>query len=213
MIRTSLPTKKALKQTRCKNCREFFTPISSMSRACSVPCALALNDVAKKKSAAKALKAERKSMKERAIKLKTRREWISEAQAAVNKVARLRDLLAGHGCISCGARPQQKFGGTFDAGHYRSVGSAPHMRYYLPAIRGQCVRCNRDLGGSAVNFRKGLIERIGINRVEEIESMQWTAKWSVEYLQRLKKVMQKKARRLEKRIAAKNEVNQLECVE
>lgn len=84
------------------------------------------------------------------------------------------------------------------------------MRYYLPAIRGQCVRCNRDLGGSAVNFRKGLIERIGINRVEEIESMQWTAKWDIEYLQRLKKVMNKKARRLEKRIADRAEVNQLE---
>jgi hypothetical protein len=213
VIRTSLPVKKALKPKRCRHCGNSFQPISSLSKVCSVPCAMALNDAAKKKSAAKALKAERKSMKERAEKIKTRREWITEAQAAVNKVARLRDLLAGHGCISCGARPQQKFGGTFDAGHYRSVGSAPHLRYFLPAIRGQCVRCNRDLGGSAVNFRKGLIERIGINRVEEIESMQWTAKWSVEYLQRLKKVMQKKARRLEKRIAAKNEVNQLECVE
>jgi hypothetical protein len=68
------------------------------------------------------------------------------------------------------------------------------------------------LGGRAVDFRKGLIERIGIERVEEIESMQWTAKWSVEYLQRLKRVMNKKARRLEKRIATRNEVNQLEEV-
>jgi hypothetical protein len=55
-------------------------------------------------------------------------------------------------------------------------------------------------------YRVGLIERIGINRVEEIESMQWTAKWSVEYLQRLKKVMNKKARRLEKRIEQQREV-------
>ncbi|NPT59075.1 recombination protein NinG [Paraburkholderia elongata] len=213
MIRTSLPLKKSLKPKRCRSCGANFNPISSMSKACSVPCAMALNDAAKAKSAARAAKDERKSLAERKAKLKTRREWIAEAQAAVNKVARLRDLLAGHGCISCGARPQQKFGGTFDAGHYRSVGSAPHMRYYLPAIRGQCVRCNRDLGGSAVNFRKGLVERIGINRVEEIESMQWTAKWSVEYLERLKKVMNKKARRLEKRIEAKSEVNQLEAVE
>ena len=74
------------------------------------------------------------------------------------------------------------------------------MRFYLPQIRLQCVRCNRDLGGSVVNYRKGLVERIGIERVEDIESMQWTAKWSVEYLQRLKKVMNKKARRLERRL-------------
>jgi hypothetical protein len=212
IARTSTPLKRNLKPKRCRHCGNRYQSISSMSKACSVPCAIALGEKDKTKKAAKAQRAERKSLAVRREKLKTRREWIAEAQAAVNKVARLRDLLAGHGCISCGAKPEQKFGGTFDAGHYRSVGSAPHMRYYLPAIRGQCVRCNRDLGGSAVNFRKGLIDRIGIARVEEIESMHWTAKWSVEYLQRLKKVMQKKARRLEKRIAARNEVNQLEEV-
>jgi hypothetical protein len=200
VIRTSLPVKKALKPRRCRSCGNSFTPISSMSKACSVPCALDLVRQANARKEARAKREERVATRVAKEKLKTRREWIAEAQVAVNKVARLRDLLAGYGCISCGARPQQKFGGTFDAGHYRSVGSAPHMRYYLPAIRGQCVRCNRDLGGSAVNFRKGLVERIGIERVEEIESMQWTAKWSIEYLQRLKKVMNKKARRLERRI-------------
>jgi hypothetical protein len=170
-----------------------------------VPCSLEYARKVAARKESKAKREERKATREAKVKLKTRREWIAEAQAAVNKVARLRDLLAGHGCISCGARPQQKYGGTFDAGHYRSVGSAPHMRYYLPAIRGQCVRCNRDLGGSAVNFRKGLIERIGLERVEQIEAMQGTAKWSIEYLQRLKRVMNKKARRLERRIEMNRE--------
>lgn len=206
-------TPKMPKPRKCRVCKTVFVPARSTQTVCSPVCAGAWSKKLAEEKAARAKREERKSMKERAIKLKTRREWIAEAQAAVNKVARLRDLLAGHGCISCGARPRQKFGGTFDAGHYRSVGSAPHMRYYLPAIRGQCVRCNRDLGGSAVNFRKGLIERIGINRVEEIESMQWTAKWSIEYLQRLKKVMNRKAKRLERRIADRAEVNQLEEVE
>jgi hypothetical protein len=202
----------SLKPKKCRNrdCGKTFVPVRSMQQACSVPCALKIAAKQREQKEARAKRDERVSLRERKAKLKTRREWIAEAQAAVNKVARLRDLLAGHGCISCGARPQQKFGGTFDAGHYRSVGSAPHLRFFLTAIRGQCVRCNRDLGGSAVNFRKGLIERIGIERVEEIESMQWTAKWSVEYLQRLKKVMNKKARRLEKRIEARNEFNQLD---
>ncbi|MDW9242528.1 hypothetical protein C7S13_3074 [Burkholderia cepacia] len=35
--------------------------------------------------------------------------------------------------------------------------------------------------------------------------MQWTAKWNIEYLQRLKKVMNKKARRLQRRIEMKRE--------
>lgn len=213
MIRTSTPLKKSLKPKRCRVCGAHFSPISSLSKACSVPCAIALTDAQKAKKAAQVKREERKSFKERAIKLKTRREWIAEAQVAVNKVARLRDQLAGYGCISCEGRPKARYGGGMDAGHYRSVGSAPHMRYYLTQICGQCKQCNRDYGGMSVEFRRGLIERIGINRVEEIEAMQGTAKWDINYLKRLKKVMQKKARRLEKRIEAKNEVNQLECVE
>lgn len=200
----------ATRMKKCRMCRNTFQVFRSTQAVCSVDCAASLAAKQRAQKEARARKDERKSLAERKAKLKTRREWIAEAQAAVNKVARLRDQLAGHGCISCGARPGERFGGAMDAGHFRSVGSAPHARFFLPQINAQCKRCNRDLGGSVTNYRKGLIERIGIERVEEIESMQWTAKWSVEYLQRLKRVMNKKARRLEKRIAARSEVNQLE---
>lgn len=205
MIRTSLPVKKALRERKCASCRSAFFPVRTLQKVCSPKCAA---DHAKKlaeQKAARANREERKSLAERKAKLKTRREWIAEAQAVVNKVARLRDILAGRGCISCGARPDWRFGGAVDAGHFRSIGSAPHMRFYLPNIHLQCKRCNRDLGSNTVEYRKGLVERITINRVEEIESMQWTAKWSVEYLQRLKKVMNKKARRLERRIEQQKE--------
>lgn len=195
----------SLKPRKCAHCKDVFTPSRSMQKVCGPLCAAGWAKAVAEKKAARANRDERKSLREAKVKLKTRGEWIREAQAVVNKVARLRDILAGHGCISCGSRPDVRFGGAMDAGHYRSVGSAPHARFYLPNIRLQCKRCNRDLGGSVVNYRKGLVERIGINRVEEIESMQWTAKWSVEYLQRLKKVMNKKARRLERRIEMKRE--------
>jgi hypothetical protein len=197
--------KPSLKPKKCHVCKRVYTPIRSMSKVCSVPCSLEWARKLAEQKAARAKRDERKSLAERKAKIKTRGEWIREVQAVVNKVARLRDTLAGHGCISCGSRPDARFGGAMDAGHYRSVGSAPHARFYLPNIRLQCKRCNRDLGGSVVNYRKGLVERIGINRVEEIESMQWTAKWSIEYLQRLKKVMNKKARRLERRIEQRKE--------
>lgn len=176
-----------------------------MQAVCSAACAA---DHARKladQKAARARRDERKSLAERKAKLKTRQDWINEARDAVNRVARLRDILAGHGCISCGAKPHQRYGGSVDAGHYRSVGSAPHLRFFLPNIHLQCKKCNRDLGSNTVEYRKGLIERIGIERVEEIESMQWTAKWSVEYLKRLKKVMNKKARRLARRIEMNRE--------
>lgn len=196
----------SIKPRKCRQCKAVFTPARSLQSVCSPACAA---EHAKKLAAQKAARAnrdERKSIAERKAKLKTRSDWKKEAQDAVNKVARFRDILAGRGCISCGARPDWRFGGSVDAGHYRSVGSAPHLRYYLPNIHLQCKRCNRDLGSNTVEYRKGLVQRVTINRVEEIESMQWTAKWSVEYLQRLKKVMNKKARRLERRIEQRKEL-------
>ncbi|MCM2546177.1 recombination protein NinG [Burkholderia glumae] len=194
-----------LKPKKCAICKSVFTPIRSTERVCSVPCAIAWSDRAKAKKAVQAQRAERKRLREGKTKLKPRSAWIREAQAAVNKVARLRDIRAGYGCISCGSRPEQRYGGSVDGGHFRSVGSAAHMRFYLPNIRLQCKKCNQQLGGAHTNYRVGLIERIGIERVEEIESMQWTAKWSIEYLQRLKRIMNKKARRLERRIAMDRE--------
>ncbi|MBN3757199.1 recombinase NinG [Paraburkholderia sp. Tr-20389] len=195
-----LPRKK-----KCAACKAVFEPARSLQKVCSPKCAADWAAKVAAQKAARANRAERKSLAERKAKLKTRSDWKREAQAVVNKVARLRDILAGHGCISCGAKPHERFGGAVDAGHFRSVGSAEHMRFYLPNIHLQCKRCNRDRGGMHSDYRVGLIERITIERVEEIESMQWTAKWSVEYLQRLKKVMQKKARRLEKRIEQRKE--------
>lgn len=194
-----------LKPKKCTICKSVFTPIRSTERVCSVPCAIEWSDRVKAKKAAQAQRAERKRLREGKTKLKPRSAWIREAQAAVNKVARLRDIRAGYGCISCGSRPEQRYGGSVDGGHFRSVGSAAHMRFYLPNIRLQCKKCNQQLGGAHTNYRVGLIERIGIERVEEIESMQWTAKWSIEYLQRLKRIMNKKARRLERRIAMDRE--------
>lgn len=199
MIRASLKPKK------CASCKTVFEPQRSMQRVCSPKCAADLATKQRAQKEARAKRDERKSLAERKAKLKTRSDFIKEAQAVVNKVARLRDALSGYGCVSCGSRPEARFGGAMDAGHYRSVGSAPHMRFFLPNISAQCKKCNRDLGGAAVDYRAGLIERIGVERVEEIESMQWTAKWDIEYLKRLKKVMQKKARRLEKRIESKKE--------
>ncbi|WP_310675848.1 recombination protein NinG, partial [Burkholderia multivorans] len=193
------------KKRKCRMCPNVFIPFRSTTTVCSPACAEAWSAKQRAAKEARAKHDERKSLKERKAKLKTRGEWIRETQAVVNRVARLRDILAGHGCISCGAKPEHRFGGAVDAGHFRSVGSAAHMRFYLPNIRLQCKKCNRDLGGSHTNYRIGLIERIGVERVEEIESMQWTAKWSIEYLQRLKKVMNKKARRLARRIEMNRE--------
>jgi Bacteriophage Lambda NinG protein len=183
-----------MKQHTCKVCKAKYTKTRPLQKVCGIECAKSL---AKLKNFNDRKKAEAKSLKERKEAILTRSDWVKKAQVAVNAYVRARD--AGLPCISCGATPEARFGGATDAGHYRSTGSAPHLRFLTTQIRAQCVRCNRHLAGNAIEFRRGLIERIGVEKVEEIESMQGQGKWSIEYLQRLTKLMAKKKRRTEKR--------------
>lgn len=171
-------------------CGKNFLPLRPMQKVCSPVCASRMVRAQKAK--------ERVETRKRREAIKTRREWIAEAQAAVNKYCRLRDICAGRGCISCGAPFRLAGGGAFDAGHFRSVGSAPHLRFFTKQIRLQCVRCNRHLAGNVVEYRRGLVALLGLEAVELIEAMQGVEKWPVEYLKRLKTVMVKRARRLEK---------------
>jgi hypothetical protein len=164
-----------------------------MQKVCSPRCARRLGEVKKAK--------EKQALRARKKALETIPDLIKVAQAAVNRYCRLRDIHAGRSCISCGATHRTAFGGAFDAGHWRSVGSAPHLRFYTKQIRLQCVRCNRHLAGNAVEFRKGMVSLFGVQEVERIESLNGTLKPSVDYLRRLTQIMNKKARRIEKRMA------------
>lgn len=181
-----------MKLKPCAYCKNLFQPLRPLQQVCKPMCGLKLVRAKKAK--------ERVETRKRREAIKTRREWIAEAQAAVNKYCRLRDIAAGRGCISCGAPFRLAGGGAFDAGHFRSVGSAPHLRYFTTQIRLQCVRCNRHLAGNVVEYRRGLVAMLGLEAVERIEAMQGVEKWPVEYLKRLKTVMVKRARRLEKRL-------------
>lgn len=86
-----------------------------------------------------------------------------------------------------------------DCSHYRSVGSSPHLRFHLHNAAAACVRCNRNLSGNIVELRKGIIDRIGEQKVLAVESDQSVKKFSIDYLKRVKAIFTKKAKRLEKR--------------
>ncbi len=137
-------------------------------------------------------KAERKQLRERKEKLKTAGDYIKEAQAAVNKYIRIRDI--NRGCISCGVELKVEYGGTYDAGHYRSRGAASHLRFNLFNIHGQCVKCNRYGSGMAQDYRIELIGRIGLSAVERLESDNTPRKFTIEYLKRIKSIFNKRAR-------------------
>ncbi|MFU2088970.1 recombination protein NinG [Avibacterium avium] len=194
---------KAPKQHKCKVCGTYYTKtVSSLQKVCGVPCAIKLSAEQSRKKREKLAKAERAETRKRMTALKeknkTHNQLIAEAQSAVNKYIRVRD--ENKECISCGTPLiGEKLGGGFDAGHYRSRGSAPHLRFYTLNIFGQCKRCNRWLGGNYHEYRVGLIERLGIEKVQEIENDQRPRHYSDDDLRRIKRIFERKAKWLEKR--------------
>ena len=73
-------------------------------------------------------------------------------------------------------------GGRFDCGHYRSVGSASHLRFDERNAHAQRKQCNRYGAGRAVDYRIGLVSRIGLAAVEALESNNIPHKWTREEL-------------------------------
>lgn len=162
------------KSIKCKLCREKFPRQTPWQIACSPDCA-------EKLVKAKKDKLERKEKKERKEKLKTRSDYIKDAQKAFNAYVRARD--ADKPCISCGVDlKHEAIGGGFDCGHYRSVGSAPHLRFDPDNAHGQCKKCNRYLSGNAVEYRRGLFTRLGQERLDLLEADQCVRKYTIEGL-------------------------------
>lgn len=148
-----------------------------------------------KKIAQKSIKAYTRQKKE---KLKTAGDYIKEAQAAFNGYIRTRDL--NKPCISCGCLPGDMVrGGTFDAGHYRSRGSAGHLRFNTLNCFGQCKKCNRYLSGNVVEYRKRLITHIGENRVNRLENDASIVRYTIPYLKRIKSIFGRKKRLYERK--------------
>lgn len=175
-----------LKEKTCAHCETRFTPVRTMQAVCSPTCARRKVEADKK-----AEKAQTKARKE---KIKTIPQLIKEAQIEFNKFIRTRDHLQA--CISCGAPPPD-LGGLHagrDAGHYRSVGSASHLRFDERNVHAQCVHCNQWKAGNAVDYRLGLIARIGVAAVESLEADNLPAKWDRDTLRQVKTIYRAKTR-------------------
>jgi len=156
-----------------KGCGNRFQPRSMMHKVCSEECAGLVAVTDRKKAEAKADKAQR-------FRLKTRSEHIGDVQVAFNALVRYRDR--NEQCISCQtmlATLADQPGGGYDCGHYRSRGSAPHLRFDLRNAAGQCKKCNRYRAGNAADYRIGLIARIGLQAVEALECDQSGGGWTI----------------------------------
>jgi hypothetical protein len=145
--------------------------------------------------AAKAVRADKKETKLKLDALQTKPQLVKKAQTAFNAFIRARD--AGKACISCD-KPLDGGPNSFDAGHYRSVGSAPHMRFVEDNVHGQCKHCNNWLAGNHVQYRLRLLERIGERKLDLLESDSVLRKCDKDGLIEIARHYNAEARRLNK---------------
>ena len=164
---------KLIKQKKCKICKAYFTPQRPLQLVCQWKCAI---DFAKDTK----IKTVKKEIKETKLKLKSRSDWLKDTQVVFNKYIRLRDQ--DDGCISCGSKSAY----AYHAGHYRSIGSAGHLRFNEHNCHRQCSACNTHLSGNLIRYRLGIIRKIGILIVEALESDNNTIKLSIEEIKLLK---------------------------
>ncbi len=156
-------------------------------RVCSPRCAGRLVKAVKKAEAVQA--------RERKAALKPRQKWLAECQAIVNKIVRLRD--ADKPCCSCD-RPAS-WDGQWHASHYRSVGAASAVRFNLWNIHKGCSICNNHLSGNIAAYTPRLIERIGQEKHEWLMSQNQLVRHDIPYLEKFKRVMGKRLKRMEQR--------------
>ena len=195
--------RKQPKPKTCKNpaCRASFVPRESFQTWCSPDCAVVIARGKQEKKRKSLALVERREIKVRKEKLKSRSDHMKDAQQAFNEFIRWRDRSAGRACISSG-RPLDWSGNQTDAGHYRSVGSAPHLRFDERNCHAQSKQDNRFLSGNAVDYRIGLIARIGQEAVDALEADQSVRKYTVDEIKAIKAKYRAKTRELKKGEAA-----------
>ena len=191
------------KKCSVKTCRASFVPKVSFQSWCSPDCAVVIARDKQEKKRKSLASIERREIKVRKERLKSRADHLREAQAAVNEYVRLRD--AHLPCISCDSMPNDSdlmTGSRWDAGHYRSVGACPELRFEPLNIHRQCVKCNRNLSGNAVEYRIRLVLRIGAETVAWLEGPHEPRKYTVEEIKTIKAEYRAKTKELKKGEAA-----------
>lgn len=183
---------------KCRTCGTRYEPTRPLQTACGLACAIIQNNQAKLKKEAKEDKAKRE-------KLKSRAQWLKEAQVVFNRYIRARD--AEQTCICCGRTGGNEAwvpGGVWDAGHYLSVGSHPELRFNENNCHKQLKLCNAGAGKYAGKnhtvsqaYRIRLIEKIGLAAVEELEGPHAPKKYNIDELRAIKAEYAQKTKQLQ----------------
>lgn len=180
-----------LRRRRCKICREWFIPKQSFQNWCSPEHGFELSEQRRNKDREKALaklkKENQKKEREAKDKLKARKlavkplsYFTKQAQTAFNAFIRERDK--DEPCISCGRFHE----GQYHAGHYRTTGANPELRFDEDNCHKQCAPCNNHLSGNIENYTPRLIEKIGQERFDRLMGSHELPKWKREDYERIR---------------------------
>ncbi|KAB8150996.1 recombination protein NinG [Raoultella ornithinolytica] len=192
---------------KCTVCREWFHPVRAEQYVCSYECACihgkAANDSAKaekqrkeKKRRLEEEKADRQRQTERRIAVKPLSYFIKQAQHAFNEFIRYRDRDLP--CISCGRHHD----GQYHAGHFRTTGASPELRFDEDNCHKQCSACNNHLSGNLTAYRPALIAKIGHARFDALMGPHALPKLTKDDYIRIRDEYRAKLRDLKKQEAA-----------
>lgn len=153
---------------RCNNCKQKFQSTKFNAKYCDeIDC-----KVADGLSRLEAIKKQNKKKwsKDKAVlkeSLKTKQDYEKELEAIFNTFIRERDK--DKPCISC-----QAPAGTYKitCGHFHPAGTYKNIRFHEDNSQGQCWwNCNKNKHGNLSEYRPRLIERIGQERVDELDRL------------------------------------------
>ena len=177
---------------KCKHCKTQFQPARNFVSWCSVECAVEIAKAKQAKQKAQEATKERVQHAKAKEAVKPKGQHAKEAQESFNAFIRERDKDLP--CISCGRHHQ----GQYHAGHYRSVGSSPELRFEPLNVHKQCAPCNNHKSGNVVEYRISLVKRIGSDKVEWLEGLHEPKRYSIEDLKAIKAHYRARLRDLKK---------------
>lgn len=177
---------------KCAHCKAKFQPARNFQSWCSADCAVEIAKAKQAKQKAQEATKERVQHAKAKESIKGKAQHAKEAQQAFNAFIRERDKDLP--CISCGRHHQ----GQYHAGHYRSVGSSPELRFEPLNCHKQCAPCNNHKSGNVVEYRISLVKRIGVDKVEWLEGPHEPKRYDIEDLKAIKAEYRARLRELKK---------------
>jgi len=192
---------------KCKVCSAWFIPAYGNVVWCcpehGTIYALELRAKEKLKAEAKRIKAQHEAEKADRQRLAEKRQqvkplsyFIKQAQQAFNEFIRYRDRHLP--CISCGRHHD----GQYHAGHFRTTGANPELRFNEDNCHRQCAPCNNHLSGNLISYRPALIAKIGQSRFDALMGPHELPKWKREDYIRIRDEYRAKLKAMKQQEAA-----------